>query len=612
VDAPNGIALGHRRLAVIDLTDAGSQPMHSSSGRYILTYNGEIYNAREIRQRLAVLGCEFRGHSDTEVLLAAIDHWGFEQALSQTNGMFALAVWDRQACQLQLARDRIGEKPLYYGWVGETFVFGSELKAICSYPGFSPQVDRGALALYFRHNCVPAPYCIYERLAKLPPGTFLTIKAGTKTTVPQPRPYWSARHVAERGSENMSPASACELADELDLLLTNAVALRMEADVPLGAFLSGGVDSSTVVALMQAQSSRKIKTFTIGFEDKSYDESDQAARVAAHLGTDHTGISLTPAAAMEIIPRLPELYDEPFSDSSQIPTFLVSRLARTEVTVALSGDGGDELFGGYTRYAWSTSIWRWLRRVPRPVRLAVAAAMRRPSVETWDSLFRGAAPILPNRMKVRYPGIAVKKLASILPSHGIADIYNTLTSHFNDPLNVVLGACEPSTLLTNLSVQPDLSDPIARMMYTDLVTYLPDDILVKLDRASMGVSLEARVPMLDHRLVEFAWQVPMHIKLRAGEGKWLLRQVLHRYVPPSLVEGPKSGFGLPISDWLCGPLREWAENLLEPTRLRQQGLLNPITVRGIWETHLKGDRLMAYKLWDILMFQSWLESSPNC
>lgn len=609
VDAEAGVALGHRRLAVIDLTEAGSQPMASAGGRYVVTYNGEVYNTAELRRDLTALGATFRGHSDTELLLAAVEQWGLEGALARVNGMFAFALWDRRQRRLHLARDRMGEKPMYYGWLGSTFLFGSELKALRVYPGFSPEVDRGALALYFRHNCVPAPHSIYEGVRKLPPATVLTIDAGTGGTDGEPVPYWSARTAAEAGAADPLTGSDEELAGELERLLTDAVGLRMQADVPLGAFLSGGVDSSTVVALMQARAAGRVRTFTVGFDDPAYDESEAAAAVAAHLGTEHVSISATPADAIDVIPRLPELYDEPFSDSSQIPTFLVSRLARQEVTVSLSGDGGDELFGGYNRYAWCPAIWRRIRRLPAPARVAAAAALRVPSAAAWDAAFRRAEPVLPRRLQVRYPGMKVEKLAGVLPATGPEDMYRRLTSHFQDPSALVVGTREPSTLLTDRAGWPDTADPVARMMFLDQVTYLPDDILVKVDRASMAVSLEARVPLLDHRVVEFAWRLPPAAKVRDGQGKWLLRQVLHRHVPEALVERPKAGFGLPVGAWLRGPLREWAEGLLDAGRLAREGFLDPGAVRGLWDGHLGGRRDRADQLWDVLMFQSWLERS---
>ena len=609
VDPDSGVALGHRRLAVIDLSEAGNQPMVSHGGRYVMTYNGEIYNMTEIRERLSAEGHRFRGHSDTEVMLTGIESWGLEPALARMNGMFAFALWDRQQRVLQLGRDRLGEKPLFYGWAGDTFLFGSELKALRAHPDFRRDIDLGALALYFRHNCVPAPHSIYAGCFKLPPGSLLTVPAATTSERPVPKPYWSARQVAEAGADSPTEGSALELTEQLEHLLTDAVRLRMHADVPLGAFLSGGVDSSTVVALMQSQSDRRVKTFTVGFADANYDESAFAAAVARHLGTDHTELAVTAADAMAVIPRLPVMYDEPFSDSSQIPTFLVSQLSRRHVTVSLSGDGGDELFGGYNRYSWGPALWRRIRATPRPARSLAANLMRRPSPQAWDALFRLADPALPERLRVRNPGAKVHKMAGVLQSAGLEDMYVRLASHWRDPAALVTGAREATTAVNDAAQWPMLTDPVERMMYLDLVSYLPDDILVKVDRASMAVSLEARVPMLDHRVVEFAWRVPLSMKIRDGRGKWLLRQVLYRHVPADLIDRPKAGFGLPIGDWLRGPLRDWAETLLAEDRLRRDGYLDPRVVRGVWDAHLSGRGDLQYQVWDVLMFQSWLDES---
>ena len=609
IDAENGVAFGHRRLSVLDLTAAGHQPMVSHGGRYVITYNGEIYNAAAVAKELAGAGCRFRGHSDTEVLLAAVEQWGLDGALPRLNGMFAFALWDRQERRLQLARDRLGEKPLYYGWAGDTFLFGSELKALRAHPDFRAEIDRNVLALFFRHNCVPAPYCIYEGYFKLPPGTVLTLPTSAQPQHVVPEPYWSAREVADAGMADPFGGSAAELTDQLEQLLADAVALRMNADVPLGAFLSGGVDSSAVVAMMQAQSSRRIKTFTIGFEDPAYDESPAAAAVARHLDTDHVELIVSPDEAMELIPRLPALYDEPFSDSSQIPTHIVSRLARESVTVSLSGDGGDELFGGYNRYSWCLPLWRKFSPVPLGLRAGAETILGSLSPDAWDGLFRRLAPVLPPRLRVRNPGVKIQKVATVLRSTGLEDMYLRLASHWQEPAALVKGAHEPPSMVSNRAGWPHFDDPVARMMYLDLVTYLPDDILVKVDRASMGVSLEARVPMLDHRLVEFAWRVPIGMKLREGQGKWLLRQVLYRHVPKELIERPKAGFGLPVGDWLRGPLRDWAETLLAADRLDREGYLDADVVRTTWDVHLSGRRNMQEKLWDVLMFQSWIEQT---
>lgn len=606
VDAAAGIALGHRRLSVIDLSAHGRQPMVSSTQRYVLTYNGEIYNFGEIRDQLETAGHRFEGRCDTEVMLSAIERWGLTKALGTLNGMFAFALWDRETAELHLARDRLGEKPMYYGWSGPTFLFGSELKALRAHRAFSAGIDRAALALYLRHNSVPTPRSIYTGISKLLPGTTVTVSASRRSPVAQP--FWSMRDVVEEGLQAPFRGTPADAVDELDRLLTEAVGMRMQADVPLGAFLSGGIDSSLVVALMQSQSPRPVRTFTIGFETATYDESADAARVARHLGTDHVELRVTPDDALGVIPLLPVLYDEPFADCSEIPTYLVSQLARKDVTVSLSGDGGDELFGGYNRYTWCPPIWSRIRRIPRPLRSAGAAVMTAVPPRGWDSLFRRMGPALPSRARVRMPSTKVQKLAEVLAARGIDDMYLTLSSHWKEPASVVLGAGEPPTLVSDPAQWPAAADAAERMMYVDAMTYLPDDILTKLDRASMGVSLEARVPFLDHRVVEFAWRIPLEVKVRSGEGKWPLRQVLHRYVPAELVERPKMGFGLPIDEWLRGPLREWAEALLDESRLRREGYFDPVPVRAVWAEHLDRVRDWQYQLWDVLMFQAWLEA----
>ncbi|HWP34933.1 MAG TPA: asparagine synthase (glutamine-hydrolyzing) [Thermodesulfobacteriota bacterium] len=611
VDAPAGIGLGFRRLAIVDLTPAGRQPMESACGRYVLAFNGEIYNFGALRRELERLPAppRFRGRSDTEVLLAAISRWGLEETLERVNGMFAIALWDRQRRCLCLVRDRLGEKPLYYGLAGPgLFLFGSELKALRAHPAFRGEIDRDALALFFRYAYIPAPYSIYRGIRKLPPGSLVTVPAGRATPLAEPVPYWSARAAAERGVAEPFGGTTAEAVEALDALVRDAVALRLEADVPLGAFLSGGIDSSTVVALMQAQSARPVRTFTIGFHEPGYDEAAAARAVARHLGTEHTELYVTPAEAMAVIPRLPELYDEPFADASQIPTFLVAQLARRHVTVTLSGDGGDELFGGYTRYAWAASLRRTLRRVPAGLGRLAARGIGALSPEAWDAVFRSLGPLLPRRARQSQPGDKLHKLAAILADGRPAAIYRGLVSHWPEPGALVRGASEPETVLTCADGAPAAPDFLRQMMYLDLVTYLPDDILVKLDRATMGVGLEARVPLLDHRVVEFAWRLPVEMKLRDGRGKWLLRRLLARYVPPELVERPKMGFGVPIGRWLRGPLREWAESLLDEGRLAREGFLDPGRVRARWTEHLAGSRNWQYLLWDVLMFQAWLDA----
>lgn len=608
-DSSVGYAVGFRRLAIIDLSPAGHQPMASASGRFVIAFNGEIYNFSELRPELEQNGYPFHSHSDTEVMLAAFEAWGVEQALKRFNGMFAFAVWDRQEKTLYLARDRMGEKPLYYGWVGPTFLFGSELKALRAHPNFNCDINRDALTLYLRHNYIPSPYSIYVGINKLPPATYLRITPGIGLNQPAPIPYWRLRGAVEHGQANPLRLSDEEAIARLDALLRDAVKIRMQSDVPLGAFLSGGIDSSTVVALMQAQSSQPVKTFTIGFHEDGYNEAVDAKEVACHLHTEHTELYVTPEDAMAVIPKLPALYDEPFSDSSQIPTFLVSELTRRKVTVSLSGDGGDELFGGYNRYALGETIWRKVCHIPTGMRGRLASALTMVSPRHLDVLTRYAAPLMPKKFRYRNPADKMHKLADLLTVPDLETMYRGLVSHWNDPDSVVIGANEPETTLSNPECWPDLCNFTHRMMYLDAMTYLPDDILVKVDRASMGVSLEARVPLIDHRIVEFIWSLPIQMKVRDGQSKWLLRRVLYQYVPPSLIERPKMGFGVPIDSWLRGPLRDWAESLLNERRLRTEGYFDPQAVRKKWEEHISRSRNWQYHLWDILMFQAWLSET---
>lgn len=603
IDAERGIALGHQRLSIIDLSAEGHQPMASVSGRYVIAFNGEIYNFRELQKDLGTV--PWRGHSDTEVMLAAIERWGLRGALSRFNGMFAFGLWDREERTLHLVRDRLGEKPLYYGWLGSTFVFGSELKALRAHPEWTGGVDRGALAAYLRHNYVPSPYSIYKNVSKLGPGHSLRVSLAAPH--PQIECYWSMRDAAQAGA-----ASPLKIGDEaaiaqLDELLRDAVKLRMVADVPVGVFLSGGIDSSAVVALMQAQSMRPVKTFSIGFEEESYNEARHAKAVAAHLGTEHTELYVTSQDAVDLIPSLPYIYDEPFADSSQIPTILVSRLARKDVAVTLSGDGGDELFCGYQRYFWGRKLWSRIGLLPHAMRNGVGAALKYLSIDTWNALIYMFAPLIPNTSAGPVTGDRMHKLADLLAVSSPDELYRGLMSHWSTPESVVIRSREAATAhtdATNYTALPEFTD---RMMYMDAVTYLPDDILVKLDRASMSVGLEARVPLLDHRVVEYAWRVPLEKKIRGDDGKWLLRQVLHRYVPRELVERPKMGFGVPIDKWLRGRLRDWAEELLNEQRLKREGYFNPAPIRRKWAEHLSGARDWDFWLWDVLMFQAWLE-----
>jgi len=582
--------------------------MNSADGRYVIVYNGEIYNYVEIRNDLEEKGLapNWRGRSDTEVILAAFTAWGVAPALKRFAGMFAFALWDRKEQQLHLARDRIGEKPLYYGWSNGAFVFGSELKALRAYPAFDAAIDRGAIALFLRYNYVPTPHSIYVGIRKLPPGMLatLTLSQMQKREEPLLSPYWSLREVADRGIAQRERVNDAEAIDHLDRLLRNAVGQQMVADVPLGAFLSGGVDSSTIVALMQAQSSQPVHSFTIGFDDHQYDEAGHARAVARHLGTDHTDLYVTPQEARAVIPTLPTLYDEPFADASQIPVFLVSQLARRRVTVSLSGDGGDELFGGYNRYAWT----RRVLKVPVPVRRVLAAGLRVLSPSQWDRVYGGMQSILPASLRVRLPGDQAHKLAQVLAVGSDAAIYQRLVSTWPDPNEIVVGGSYPTDISQSWGELAACDSFEHRMMALDALTYLPDDILCKVDRAAMGVSLETRVPFLDHRVVEYAWQLPLHMKIRHGQGKWILRQLLYKYVPKELIERPKMGFGVPIDAWLRGPLREWAEDLLSESRIKSEGYLNPLPIRRKWSEHLSGRRNWQYHMWSVLMFQAWLET----
>ncbi len=585
-DGEQRIGLAHRRLAIVDLSAAGHQPMVSASGRFVIAFNGEIYNHLALRKTLGP-DVRWRGHSDTETLLAGIEAWGLEATLKDAIGMFALALWDRHTRTMTLARDRVGEKPLYYGWQGSgnqrVFLFGSELKALTLHPLFSASIDRSALCLLLRHNYIPAPYSIYQNVFKLEPGSVLSV------SMAQPEPkrwkYWDATVVAMAGAATPFTGSAPEAVDALALLAQDAVRQQMVADVPLGAFLSGGVDSSTVVALMQAQSARPVKTFTIGFHETGYNEAEHAKAVASHLGTDHSELYVTHQDAMAVIPRLPALYSEPFADSTQIPNFLLSHLAKQQVTVSLSGDAGDELFCGYDRYPLTQKQWQKFSLVPQSMRALAAACIR-------------ILPAACDRMHRR---------ADLLYSKTVDELYLRLVSHIDNPSDWVIGGKEPPTCLTGRADSLSELQPMERMMALDTISYLPDDILAKVDRAAMGVSLETRVPFLDHRLVEFAWRLPLAYKLRQGQSKWVLREVLYRYLPRELMDRPKQGFSLPLGDWLRGPLRAWAESLLDESRLRREGYFHPGPVRQLWAAHLSGKRNWMPQLWNVLMFQAWLE-----
>ncbi|MDF5707609.1 MAG: asparagine synthase (glutamine-hydrolyzing) [Nostoc sp. S4] len=604
-DPSAGVALGHQRLAILDLSPEGHQPMMSANGRYVLVFNGEIYNFAELEQKLEQLGHLFRGHSDTEVMLASFCQWGLQSAIEKFNGMFAFALWDRLERVLHLGRDRLGEKPLYYGWLGQTLVFGSELKALAAHPQFQPEINRDALTSLLQLKYIPTPYSIYKGIYKLPPGTTLSWQG--EAHHPLPQSYWSIKAVAESGIADPLRGSEQDAIIHLDSLLRDAVGLRMVADVPLGAFLSGGIDSSTVVALMQAQSGQPIKTFTIGFKEDTYNEAQYAKAVAQHLGTAHTELYVTPEEALATIPQLPTLYDEPFGDVSQIPTFLVSQLAKQYVTVSLSGDGGDELFGGYGRYLRGQSLWQTVSRIPTTIRQTVAQALTSIEPQTWGRSSNDGRLASLTRPKLINLGYKLNRVSEVLRAETPEILYMELDSDWQEPSAVVIGGKKPQTIFNTQQHWAALPDFTQWMMYLDTETYLPDDILVKVDRASMGVGLEGRIPLLDHRVVEFAWRLPQSMKIRNSQGKWLLRQVLYRYIPPDLIDRPKMGFGVPIGNWLRGSLRDWAETLLDERRLQQEGFFNPQPIRQRWTEHLSGVRDWQYSLWNILMFQAWFE-----
>ena len=614
VDREAEIALAYRRLAVIDPSPAGSQPMRSASGRSVIVFNGEIYNHLDLRRQIEARrpgALSWRGHSDTETLLAAIECWGLEEALQSVTGMFAFAFWDREERTLCLARDRIGEKPLYYGWQNGVFLFGSELKAFTAHPAFEGDVDRDALTLLLRHGYISSPWSIYKGVRKLPAGTYVKValrqhRAGE---LPEPRCYWSLRDVVAAGQAQPFEGAPEDAVDTLHDLLLRAVHRQMVADVPLGAFLSGGIDSSTVVALMQAQSARPVRTFTIGFDESEYNEAEHAQAVARHLGTEHTELYISARDALDVIPRLPHLFDEPFADSSQIPTFLVAGMARRHVTVALSGDGGDELFGGYGHYVSTPRRWRTLSSMPTPLRRLVASAMMAAEALGEDSL---PARVL-NRLPMsqgRHRMQAKAHMLSVLANcRTLEEFYRRQLSHWRNPAAVVYAAREPETVLNEPPSWPDALESAARLMAVDSLSYLPDDILVKVDRAAMGVSLETRAPFLDHSVMEFVWRLPLSFRIRNARSKWVLQQVLYKHVPRRLVERPKAGFSIPLASWLRGPLKDWAEALLNAERLRAEGFFDPRPVRRKWHAFLNSHKPCEQHIWNILMFQAWLDRS---
>jgi asparagine synthase (glutamine-hydrolysing) len=606
MDSHSGIVLAHRRLSIVDLSSSGHQPMVSENKRFILVFNGEIYNFRDLKRQLEDSGAEFRGNSDTEVILASFCIWGVQASVKKFRGMFAFAVWDQDDQCLYLSRDRIGEKPLYYGLVGDTLVFASELKALTQHPNWTGEIERDSLPLYMRYNCIPAPFSIYRGIYKLLPGTILAFNH--PRSAPVSSAYWSAQDTVEKGIEDPLNCTDLQAIEQLHSLLKSAVGEQMLADVPLGAFLSGGVDSSLIVALMQQQSSSPVKTFSIGFDESEYNEATYAKNVSQWLKTEHTELYVSSAQSLDVIKKLPELYDEPFADSSQIPTFLVSQLAKKNVTVSLSGDGGDELFGGYNRYLVGQNIWDKIGWIPTRLRQAAASGITILSPQDWDDLFTKYERFLPAKFRAVLPGEKLHKLSSVLASVDSDSMYLGLTSHWQNPENVVLNSNVSNDFSIDRlswSTSPNFTQ---LMMYCDLINYLPNDILVKLDRASMGVGLESRIPFLDQRVVEFSWRIPLSMKIRNGQSKWILRQILYQYVPRDLIERPKMGFGVPIDRWLRGPLRDWAEDLLSESRLTNEGFFSPLPIRQKWSEHLSGKRNWQHHLWDVLMFQSWLSS----
>ncbi|MFN3859273.1 MAG: asparagine synthase (glutamine-hydrolyzing) [Caulobacter sp.] len=611
-DAEAGVALGQRRLAIIDLSEAGFQPMASNDGRWVIDYNGEIFNYLDVRAELEAAGSyAWRGHSDTEVLVEAVARWGVEGALERIEGQFAIALWDRAERRLHLARDRFGEKPLYYGWAGPALAFGSELKALRTVPGLPDDIDQEALSGFLRYGYVPHPRSIWRGVRKLPPGARISFGAcDAPGSWPEPVRYWSAHEAIGRALDNPWTGSEDEAVEALDALLRRTVATRMIADVPLGAMLSGGVDSSAIVSLMKAQGGA-VKTFTIGFDEPGFNEAEHARAVADHLGTDHTELYVSAAETLDVVPHLPRLYDEPFADASQIPTYLVARLARSQVTVALSGDAGDEIFAGYNRYFHGARLWDRVGALPRPLRAAGAGALRSLSPDGWNRLTSALGPMLPAELSGGRAGEKVHKFAGVLGAADRDDYLMGLLSYWRNPEAVAAGGARGLRLPGDRPPPGRLTSFAERAMATDLCEYLPDDILVKVDRASMGVSLECRAPFLDRQVLDFAWRLPMAFKISGGRGKHVLRRVLDRYVPRALIDRPKQGFAIPIGRWLRGELRDWAESLLSRERLAADGLFDPAPVRAAWDEHVSGRRDHDTRLWTVLMAQAWLEAQKG-
>jgi len=601
-----GIVLGHRRLAVLDVSPLGHQPMCSRSGRFQIVFNGEIYNFGELREELAGSGDTFRGGSDTEVMLAAFERWGILTALRRFVGMFAFAVWDREERRLYLCRDRFGEKPLYFGWMDSVLLFGSDLAALRQHPDCKTEIDRGVLTQYFRYGYVPSPGSIYHNISKVDPGSVVVLSRSGHETDTRILHYWSARDMVEGGLRSPFEGTAEDAVDALESALKRGVRQEMISDVPLGAFLSGGLDSSAIVAIMQSLSTRPVRTFTIGFKEAAYDEAEHARSVAAQLGTDHFELRLSPEDAMAVIQKLPQLYDEPFADSSQIPTVLVAEFARRHVTVALSGDGADELLGGYDRYYWGERVWTQLSGLPHGARSFLGAGLSAISPHAWDRVNKIVSAAIPERYRVVGAGEKCHKLSAMLAAKSKESLYADLVSICHQPEDVVVLNTESALVLPMYNSEDMNMDFTSAAMFQDAIGYLPDDILVKVDRAAMGVSLETRAPFLDHRIAELCWRMPLHFKIYKSERKWLLRRVIQRYLPEYNDKRPKMGFAIPLADWLRGPLRPWAEDLLSQDRLKQGGYIDVGYVRKKWRQHLSGHHDTHRFLWSVLMFQAWL------